>query len=101
MTYNVEGFVEKNHDTVHRELSRVMFFGNHPFPIFFPEGNPKRCNIKRPVTTTQLLKVSINTLVKNLSTRHAHYIRCIKPNELKQPRIFEMALVQHQIRYLR
>lgn len=100
VTYSVEGFVDKNHDILHRELSRVMFYCHHPFPCFFPEGNPKRCNIKRPVSSTQQLKVSINTLVKTLTSRQAHYVRCIKPNELKQPRIFEMALVQHQIRYL-
>lgn len=66
----------------------------------FPEGNPKRCTIKRPVSKSKQLQVQLNALLKNLPTRQIHYIRCLKPNELKQPRIFEMALIQHQVRYL-
>ncbi|KAJ4450178.1 hypothetical protein ANN_01585 [Periplaneta americana] len=63
-------------------------------------GNPKRSSLKRPATTGTQFKISISALVRNLSCKQPHYVRCIKPNELKQPRIFEMALVQHQVRYL-
>lgn len=63
-------------------------------------GNPKRPCVKRPATTGTQFKISIGGLVRNLTSKQPHYVRCIKPNELKQPRIFEMALVQHQVRYL-
>lgn len=98
VTYSVHGFVEKNRDTLPREVSRAMFRCDHPIiPMLFPEGNPKRCNPKRPVSKSFQLQVSLNSLLKELSGRQAHYIRCLKPNEMKQPRIFEMALIQHQV----
>lgn len=68
--------------------------------LLFPEGNPKRCNIKRAVTVGTQFKIAIDALVKTTSNRQPHYIRCIKPNEQKQCRSFDMALVQHQVRYL-
>nr|CAD7194830.1 unnamed protein product [Timema douglasi] len=101
VTYNVCGFVDKNNDILHRDLSQAMYRCRHPLlKVLFPEGNPKRSSLKRPATTGTQFKISISALVRNLSCKHQHYIRCIKPNELKQPRIFEMALVQHQVRYL-
>lgn len=63
-------------------------------------GNPKRAAYKRPLTVGSQFKVSLGSLVRTLVAKRPHYIRCIKPNELKQPRIFEMALIQHQVRYL-
>ncbi|XP_033606436.1 unconventional myosin-Ia isoform X2 [Cryptotermes secundus] len=101
VTYNVCGFVDKNNDILHRDLSLAMYRCEHPLlKTLFPEGNPKRSSLKRPATTGTQFKISISALIRNLSCKHPHYVRCIKPNELKQPRIFEMALVQHQVRYL-
>lgn len=98
VTYNIEGFVDKNRNYLPKEISRAMFHCDHPLmPSLFPEGNPKRCNIKRPLAAATQLQVALTSLLKGLSNRQAHYIRCLKPNELKQPRIFEMALVQHQV----
>lgn len=64
----------------------------------FPEGNPKRCNIKRPISTTAQLQVALNSLLKSLTMRQAHYIRCLKPNDAKLPKHFEIALIQHQVK---
>ncbi|KAJ8921520.1 hypothetical protein NQ315_003138 [Exocentrus adspersus] len=101
VTYRVHGFVEKNRDTLPKEVSRVMFRCDHPImQALFPEGNPKRCNVKRPISESMQIQVSLNALLKSLAVRQVHYIRCLKPNELKQPRIFEIALIQHQVRYL-
>ncbi|GFG33445.1 hypothetical protein Cfor_10035, partial [Coptotermes formosanus] len=101
VTYNVCGFVDKNNDILHRDLSLAMYRCEHPLlKTLFPEGNPKRSSLKRPATTGTQFKISISALIRNLSCKQPHYVRCIKPNELKQPRIFEMALVQHQVRYL-
>lgn len=68
--------------------------------MIFVAGNPKRGCVKRPVTAGAQFKIALQGLVRNLTTKQPHYVRCIKPNELKQPRIFEMALVQHQVKYL-
>ncbi|XP_039290294.1 unconventional myosin-Ia isoform X3 [Nilaparvata lugens] len=101
VTYNVSGFVEKNRDVLHRDLSLAMYKCEHSLlKSLFPEGNPKRPCVRRPATTGTQFKVALSGLLRNVSAKTAHYVRCIKPNELKQPRIFEMALVQHQVRYL-
>lgn len=96
--YKVNGFVEKNRDSLPREISRALFRCDHPLmQSLFPEGNPKRCIIKRPISKSVQLQVSLKALLKSLAIRQMHYIRCLKPNEMKQPRIFEMALIQHQV----
>ncbi|GLH07217.1 Unconventional myosin IC [Gryllus bimaculatus] len=101
VTYDVRGFVDKNNDILPRDLSLAMYRCQHSLlKLLFPEGNPKRPSLKRPATAGAQFKVSLTALARSLAGRHAHYIRCIKPNELKQPRIFELALVQHQVRYL-
>ncbi|CAN8014514.1 unnamed protein product [Ixodes persulcatus] len=101
VTYSVVGFIDKNNDHLYRDLSQAMYSCDHPLmKILFPEGNPKRTTLKRPTTTATQFKISIGALVKNLQAKTPNYVRCIKPNELKQPMIFEMALVQHQVRYL-
>lgn len=38
--------------------------------------------------------------MKNLFSKSPNYIRCIKPNEHKKAKEFDMNLVQHQVRYL-
>lgn len=101
VTYSVVGFIDKNNDHLYRDLSQAMYSCDHPLmKVLFPEGNPKRTTLKRPTTTATQFKIAIGALIKNLQSKNPNYVRCIKPNELKQPMIFEMALVQHQVRYL-
>ncbi|XP_076356259.1 myosin 95E isoform X4 [Tachypleus tridentatus] len=101
VTYSVTGFIEKNNDLLYRDLSQAMYNCEHPLlKTLFPEGNPRRTTLKRPTTTGIQFKISIGALMKNLEAKQPNYIRCIKPNELKQPMIFEMALVNHQVQYL-
>lgn len=101
VNYTVQDFTEKNRDLLPRELSRTLFRCDHPLmQSLFPEGNPKRCNLKKPLSKAVLLRISLNSLLKSLPSRQMHYIRCLKPNELKLPRKFEDALIQHQVRYL-
>ncbi|KAF4518594.1 hypothetical protein B566_EDAN012422, partial [Ephemera danica] len=97
VTYCVAGFVEKNCDSLPRDLSLAMFRCEHPLlKSLFPEGNPKRTTLKRPATAGTQFKISVGALMRNLQSKTPHFVRCVKPNELKQPRIFELALVQHQ-----
>lgn len=97
--YNTHGFVEKNRDLLPREVSRAMHRCDHPLMhSLFPEGNPKRYSVKRPVSTATQLQVALKALLKSLTSRHSNYIRCLKPNEMKQPRVFEISLIQHQVK---
>ncbi|CAG9766650.1 unnamed protein product [Ceutorhynchus assimilis] len=101
VTYKIKTFIEKNRDKLPKEHSRTMFKCELKImQELFPEGNPRRCSVKRPVSKASQIQVSLNALLKNLGNRQNHYIRCIKPNETKQPKLFEMPLVQHQVRYM-
>ncbi|XP_023135820.2 unconventional myosin-Ib isoform X3 [Amphiprion ocellaris] len=99
--YRVEGFVDKNNDLLYRDLSQAMYKANHSLiKQLFPEGNPAKVNLKRPLTAGSQFKTSVGTLMKNLQTKNPNYIRCIKPNDKKASHIFTDSLVRHQVRYL-
>lgn len=44
--------------------------------------------------------MQLQSLLALLQDRKSHYVLCIKPNESKKPGLFELALVQHQTRYM-
>ncbi|XP_035030688.1 unconventional myosin-Ib isoform X8 [Hippoglossus stenolepis] len=99
--YRAEGFVDKNNDLLYRDLSQAMYKANHKLiKQLFPEGNPAKVNLKRPLTAGFQFKASVGTLMRNLQTKNPNYIRCIKPNDKKASHIFTDSLVRHQLRYL-
>lgn len=57
-------------------------------------------NKKRPETAITQFKNSLNNLMDILIDKEPSYIRCIKPNDKKQPGIFDKDLVSHQVKYL-
>uniref|UniRef100_UPI00358E79B1 unconventional myosin-Ib-like isoform X3 n=1 Tax=Myxine glutinosa TaxID=7769 RepID=UPI00358E79B1 len=101
VTYNVEGFVDKNNDLLFRDLSQAMFLAKQVLiQNLFPEGDPTCLNLKRPPTAGTQFRTSVSSLVKNLLNKNPSYIRCIKPNDHKLPCVFTEELVGHQVRYL-
>jgi len=42
----------------------------------------------------------MNQLIKNLTSKTPHYIRCIKPNNNKEPGVFDDNLCLNQCKYL-
>nr|XP_023967778.1 unconventional myosin-Ia isoform X2 [Chrysemys picta bellii] len=101
VTYNVTGFVEKNNDLLFRDLSQAMWKARHELlRSLFPEGDPQKASLRRPPTAGSQFKASIATLMKNLYSKNPNYIRCIKPNNNKEPGVFTDGLVQMQVRYL-
>ncbi|KAJ7317700.1 hypothetical protein JRQ81_003862 [Phrynocephalus forsythii] len=101
VTYNVAGFIEKNNDLLFRDLSQAMWKAKHALlHSLFPEGDPQKASLKRPPTAGSQFKASVVTLMKNLYSKNPNYIRCIKPNDTKEPVVFTDALVRSQVRYL-
>lgn len=98
--YNIEGFLEKNKDTVFKDLRICMATSQNPIikakypPVDLDEEK------KRPVTAGTQFKSSLASLMDILFSCDAHYIRCIKPNETKSPHKIDDERVLHQIRYL-
>ncbi|KAM7116551.1 unconventional myosin-Ia [Molossus nigricans] len=101
VTYNVNGFIDKNNDLLFRDLSQAMWKAQHPLlRSLFPEGDPKQASLKRPPTAGAQFKSSVAILMKNLYSKNPNYIRCIKPNEHQQRGQFSRELVATQARYL-
>ncbi|XP_066301041.1 unconventional myosin-Ia-like isoform X2 [Branchiostoma lanceolatum] len=101
VTYNVQGFLDKNNDLLFRGLSQTMFSCDHQLvKKLFPDGNPRRQTKKRPPTAGTQFKNSVAELMKNLLAKNPNYIRCIKPNDVKSPNLFDDSVVRHQVRYL-
>jgi myosin-1 len=100
VTYDTRDFVERNVEALDRDLSRAMFECHHPLlKVLFPEGNPRRTSRRRPATTGTQFKMSLGALMNSLRSKSPHYVRCVKPNEMKQQKAFDQALVRHQIGY--
>ncbi|GAB5573950.1 unconventional myosin-Ia isoform X3 [Prionailurus iriomotensis] len=101
VTYNVNGFIDKNNDLLFRDLSQAMWKAQHPLlQSLFPEGVPTQTSLKRPPTAGAQFKSSVAILMKNLYSKNPNYIRCIKPNEHQQRGQFSSELVAVQTRYL-
>lgn len=120
VTYSIEGFLEKNSDVLSRNISiglyqsklaivqslfpegnliyKFQFRVDHTLFIIIP-GNPKR-TIRKPTSIGATLRTQLQTLLALNDNRKCHYVFCIKPNEHKQMRAFELPLVQHQVRYM-
>ncbi|KAM7332177.1 hypothetical protein ACRRTK_008885 [Alexandromys fortis] len=57
-------------------------------------------NRRRPPTVGTQFKNSLSNLLELLTSKEPSYIRCIKPNERKEPSKFDDFLISHQIKYL-
>eukprot|EP00092_Neocalanus_flemingeri_P052340 GFUD01061174.1.p1 GENE.GFUD01061174.1~~GFUD01061174.1.p1 ORF type:complete len:1149 (-),score=317.13 GFUD01061174.1:56-3502(-) len=101
VTYDAEGFCEKNKDVLFVDLIE-MVKGSQSTLIqtLFAADQVERGGKKRPTTAGSKIKSQANTLVTRLMQCVPHYVRTIKPNETKRPRDWEHQRVMHQIEYL-
>ncbi|XP_041867882.1 unconventional myosin-Ig isoform X2 [Melanotaenia boesemani] len=102
VTYSVEGFLDKNKDLLFQDFKRLMFNSANPvLKEMWPDGQLSITEVtKRPQTAATLFKNSIVALVDKLACKEPYYVRCIKPNEMKSPVLFDDARCQHQVAYL-
>ncbi|KAF6719942.1 Unconventional myosin-Ig [Oryzias melastigma] len=102
VTYSVEGFLDKNKDLLFQDFKRLMYNSANPvLKEMWPDGQLGITEVtKRPLTAATLFKNSIVALVDKLACKEPYYVRCIKPNEMKSPVLFDDARCQHQVAYL-
>uniref|UniRef100_H2M014 Myosin IG n=1 Tax=Oryzias latipes TaxID=8090 RepID=H2M014_ORYLA len=102
VTYSVEGFLDKNKDLLFQDFKRLMYNSANPvLKEMWPDGQLGITEVtKRPLTAASLFKNSIVALVDKLACKEPYYVRCIKPNEVKSPVLFDDARCQHQVAYL-
>uniref|UniRef100_A0A672KZK5 Unconventional myosin-Ig-like n=1 Tax=Sinocyclocheilus grahami TaxID=75366 RepID=A0A672KZK5_SINGR len=102
VTYSVEGFLDKNKDPLFQDFKRLMYNSSDPvLKEMWPDGKMSITEVtKRPLTAATLFKNSIIALVDKLACKEPYYVRCIKPNEVKSPLLFDDGRCQHQVAYL-
>ncbi|CAL8101968.1 unnamed protein product [Orchesella dallaii] len=99
VSYNVEGFCDRNRDVLFPDLIQLMQSSTSQFiqGLFTEQVGNKTT---RPTTAGSKIRKQANELVEALMKCTPHYVRCIKPNETKRPKDWEEARVKHQVEYL-
>jgi len=101
--YNIDGFVEKNRDEVPRKASSLLenstidliqLFGKMLAPPVSKSGR----TAKRPTAGGQFTK-QLSQLKKRITETAPHYIRCLKPNQVLKPSIYNKSMICDQLRY--
>ncbi|XP_063624543.1 myosin heavy chain, muscle isoform X46 [Cydia splendana] len=111
--YNITGWLEKNkdplNDTVVDQFKKgvnkllIEIFADHPGQSGGADaGGGKGAGGKRAKgsafqTVSSLYREQLNNLMTTLRSTQPHFVRCIIPNELKQPGLIDSHLVMHQL----
>uniref|UniRef100_A0A2K5N0D1 Myosin IH n=1 Tax=Cercocebus atys TaxID=9531 RepID=A0A2K5N0D1_CERAT len=92
-------FLEKNNDLLYRHLKEVLCKSKN---VILRECflRAELENRRRPPTVGTQFKNSLSSLLEILIAKEPSYIRCIKPNDRKEPSKFDDFLIRHQIKYL-
>nr|XP_018918175.1 PREDICTED: myosin heavy chain, muscle isoform X10 [Bemisia tabaci] len=110
VSYNITGWLEKNkdplNDTVVDQCKKGTnallreIFADHPGQS--GGGAAEKAGGKRQkgsgfLTVSALYREQLNNLMTTLRSTQPHFVRCIIPNELKQPGVIDSHLVMHQL----
>ncbi|CAJ1972908.1 unnamed protein product [Sphenostylis stenocarpa] len=100
VTYHTDTFLDKNRDYVVVEHCNLLSSSKCPFVSrLFPllQEESSRSSYKFSSVAARF-KQQLQALMQTLNSTEPHYIRCVKPNSLNRPQIFENASVIHQLR---
>ncbi|TPX15148.1 uncharacterized protein E0L32_004706 [Thyridium curvatum] len=119
VTYESEGFIEKNRDTVPDEHMAVLRASSNKFlgqvleaasavrekdlasastAVKPAAGRKIGVAVNRKPTLGGIFRSSLIELMNTINNTDVHYIRCIKPNEAKEAWKFEGPMVLSQLR---
>ncbi|KAF2913070.1 protein OPAQUE1 [Oryza sativa Japonica Group] len=100
VTYQTESFLEKNRDYIVAEHCNLLSSSRCPLVsgLFgtLPEES-LRSSYKFSSVASRF-KQQLQALMETLNSTEPHYVRCVKPNSVNQPQIFENQSVLHQLR---
>ncbi|KAL3850023.1 hypothetical protein ACJIZ3_011905 [Penstemon smallii] len=99
VTYQTELFLDKNKDYVVAEHQALLSASKCSFVAsLFPISNEESNNKSKFSSIGSRFKQQLQQLLETLSSTEPHYIRCVKPNNLLKPAIFENQNVLQQLR---
>ncbi|EQC29751.1 hypothetical protein SDRG_12523 [Saprolegnia diclina VS20] len=100
VTYTVTGFLEKHKDALLPDLADLVRSSSIPFvsELFGKPAAPRQGRSLNTTTVGMQFKASLADLMANIQATNVQYIRCIKPNALKQPGVLDHTMVVAQLR---
>ena len=105
VVYDSTGFIEKNEDTMLTNLkilgmqSTLEFISKTLFKKEHTEAADPDGTRKRQQTVGKAFAESLKKLNVEMNKTQPHYVRCVKPNSVKKPNIFDHVLCMQQLRY--
>uniref|UniRef100_A0A8C4DK70 Myosin VIIBb n=1 Tax=Dicentrarchus labrax TaxID=13489 RepID=A0A8C4DK70_DICLA len=102
--YDSKGFLEKNRDAVSSDIIKMVDVSTNKllrgiFETELSTNGAQTDNRKQVVTLSGQFRQSLDSLMKALSACHPFFIRCFKPNNDKQSKLFDRELCMRQLRY--
>jgi len=107
VTYDSRGFLEKNKDPLSQDLTVLMQCSDDPFVAeLFKEkqeamvagsSGVRRFKSAKFVGVIDAFRTSLSQLVSTLKETKTHFIRCVKPNMVKQPHKFMDDVMMRQL----
>ncbi|AES81671.2 putative myosin ATPase [Medicago truncatula] len=99
VTYQTEYFLDKNKDYVVAEHQSLLYASTCPFVSgLFPPSPEETSKQSKFSSIGSRFKQQLQSLLETLSSTEPHYIRCVKPNNLLKPAIFDNKNVLLQLR---
>ncbi|GMF23390.1 unnamed protein product [Phytophthora fragariaefolia] len=108
--YNVEQFVEKNTDALPADASSILSSSDNDVVVAIGSDENvdsgdengatgrRRYSMLRAPSVSAQFKSQLDRLVDQIGRTEAHYVRCLKPNEVKKPGIFDRERMVEQMR---
>ncbi|KAL4127775.1 hypothetical protein PRIC2_006774 [Phytophthora ramorum] len=108
--YNVEQFIEKNTDALPADASNILSTSDNEVVVAIgadenvdsgaehgANGRRRHSMLRAPSVSAQF-KSQLDRLVVQIGRTEAHYVRCLKPNEVKRPGLFNRERMVEQMR---
>ncbi|CAN1218264.1 XI-K [Linum perenne] len=99
VNYQANQFLDKNKDYVIAEHQALMTASKCHFVVgLFPVLKEESSKSSKFSSIGSRFKLQLQSLMETLSVTEPHYIRCVKPNNVLKPAIFESVNIIHQLR---
>ncbi|CAK8544805.1 unnamed protein product [Lathyrus sativus] len=97
--YQSDQFLDKNKDYVVPEHQDLLGSSKCPFVAgLFPQLPEESSKSSKFSSIGSRFKLQLQQLMETLNSTEPHYVRCVKPNNLLKPAVFENVNIMQQLR---